>query len=84
MEIKNIERRRRRFQKLRTRSYEYGYTQEDLADIRGKSRTYIARRFAGIEPWSTEDMKVLGPMLNIPFDDWLYYFVDEDIISQIT
>lgn len=51
---------------LKGRMYEYDVSQLELAKAIGKGLTYTSARINGHKPWTLDDMKVIGKLLNIP------------------
>lgn len=70
---------RRKFAKLKALLYEKELIQADLAREVGRSGTYITVRMNGKEPWSLDDVQVIGKMLEIPREQWLDYFIDSTL-----
>ena len=67
---------RRKFSKLKSLMYENEVTQEDLTKIINHGRTYLTRRLNGHEPFTTEDIKVISGVLNIPLTECVNYFFE--------
>lgn len=67
---------KRRFKKLKDRIFEKELTQDDLAAVLGRGKTYVSRRMNGHEPWTFEDAGKLGGVLDIPRTEWADYFTE--------
>ena len=48
--------------------------QEDLADITGKSRSYITSRMTGKSPWDMDDVYAICEAMDIDYADIPLYF----------
>lgn len=69
---------KRKYAKLKSRMYEMDIRQVDLVPVVGRKIAYISVRMSGKAPWNTAEMKAIGEFLEIPRDQWLDYFMDED------
>ncbi|MFR8012247.1 MAG: hypothetical protein ACLU8W_10900 [Clostridia bacterium] len=68
---------RRKFSKLKALMFEQEISQEYIARQLGRGTTYVARRMNAHEPFTTEDMRIIGNLLDIPRSEWLDYFMEE-------
>lgn len=67
---------RRKFSKLKALMFEQDVSQEYLAKKLGRGVTYLSKRMNAHEPFTTQDMKVIGSVLEIPRERWLEYFME--------
>lgn len=62
------------FKKLQGRMFMEGITQSDLADLLGKSTTYVSNRMRGKHEWELEDLYRIAEIAAIPSDEILTFF----------
>ena len=73
---------RKKYAKLKARMFEMDIRQIDLESIVGHKIAYITTRMNGHAPWNTAEMKAIGELLDIPRDEWLDYFMEEEIPTE--
>lgn len=69
---------KRKFLDLKCLMFKRNITQKDLVDVLGRKTTYISHRMTGVEPWNLEDVRKIAEFLEIPREQWLDYFLDEE------
>lgn len=67
-----------KFARLKALMFEMGIRQIDLEPIIGRKVAYISTRMRGKAPWNTAEMKAIGELLDIPKDQWLDYFMEDE------
>ena len=68
---------KRKYAKLKALMYEKDVRQIDLEPIISRKIAYISTRLNGKEPWNTQEMQAIGQLLEIPREQWLDYFIDD-------
>lgn len=62
------------FKKLKGCMFENDLTQKMLAEIIGRSETYITNRMTGHYPWTLDDVYDICKALGIPSEEICVYF----------
>ena len=68
---------KRKYAKLKALMYEKDVRQIDLEPVIGRKIAYISTRLNGKEPWNTQEMEAIGTLLEIPREQCLDYFSDD-------
>ena len=60
---------------LKGRMYEYGVTQQELANYLGMSLSYTASRVNGSKPWTVSELARIGKLLEIDRQELMNYVI---------
>ena len=55
--------------------FERGVTQTDIVKAIGRGVNYVCTRINGHKPWTTDEMQIIGELLEIPRDELIDYFM---------
>ena len=50
------------------------YRRHDPAKLSGRGVNYVCTRINGHKPWTTDEMEIIGELLEIPRDELIDYF----------
>lgn len=65
------------FWRLRTRFRDYGLFDAELAQVTGIAQSTLSRRMRGAQPWTSDEIKTICQVLNIPQEQiGAYFFPD--------
>ena len=65
------------FWRLRARFRDYGLFDSELAQAAGIAQSTLSRRMRGTMPWTSDEIKTICPVLNIPQKQvGAYFFPD--------
>ena len=64
----------KKFKKLQSLLFVNDITQEDLAELLGKSKTYVSMCMRGVADWRQRDMYTIMDALNIDYTEVFKYF----------